>query len=289
MSTALVILNYNDAERTISLAEAAYSYACLDRIVLVDNHSTDGSAGLLEDFAASRSDKACLLALSKNGGYAKGNNRGIRHAIRQYGADHIFLANPDVFFEEETAAGMLQAMEDNPSYGVLAPLVNKGRNIWDLPGFAGILEELFLISFNLHKKIIRERLLRSRNLIETVGVAEGSFFLISREAYESAGGLDERTFLYGEEIILARRLRDKGYLIGVLPSKRYDHLHSASIKKQYQSSKARAFHHIRSSFRIYNRHYLGTSPLEDLVFEAACFLAWLERAAYDFIMNSRPK
>ena len=286
MSNALVILNYNDAGRTIELAEKVCTYGCLDRVILVDNHSTDDSEAQLRNFARLHPYKVSLLLAGRNGGYAKGNNSGIQLAIRHFDADYIFLANPDVCFSEETALHMLDALKSNPIYGMVSPLVRKGRNVWNLPGFAGILEELFLISFNLHKKAIRSRLLKSKNKIETAGVAEGSFFLISRKAYEKAGGFDERTFLYGEEIILSHRLKEQGLLVGILPSDFYDHLHSASIKKQYCSSKAKTFHHIRDSFRIYNRHYLHTSRAQDLIFDAACFMAWLERIIYDFIVKT---
>lgn len=280
MKTAIVILNYNDGARTAALAEKISGYSVPDHIILVDNCSTDDSFSVLGALA---NERITVLQAASNAGYARGNNLGIRHAIDILGCDYIFTANPDVFFTEKTAAEMLEAMQLHKEYGVIAPLVKSGCNIWNLPGFGGIIESLFLVWFTLDKKNIRKKLLASPSSLNNAGVAEGSFFLISAAAFRDTGGFDERTFLYGEEIILAKRLLQHGYREGVLTDCFYDHLHSASIRKRYHSSKARAFHHFRDSFRIYNKYYLHTSPPQDIIFDIAYFLGYVERLIYDLL------
>ena len=121
-----------------------------------------------------------------------------------------------------------------------------------------------------------------------MGVVEGSFFAISSKAYKAARGFDERTFLYSEEVIMAQRLRRAGYGEAVLRDFFYDHLHSASIKKIYHSSKAKAFPHFRDSFRIYNRYYLHTNPLQDRIFNISYAAALVERHIYDRINKLLP-
>ncbi len=288
MNSVIIILNYNDGVRSAALAEKICPYSSLGHIILVDNHSTDDSPAVLKQTADRFPDRISVLYADSNGGYARGNNLGIRFALKQFDPEFIFLANPDVFFTDRTASEMINALSEHPEFGLVAPLVRKGRNVWNLPSFAGILEELFLISFNIHKKMIRSRILSSGKKLVPAGVAEGSFFLISKAAFEASGGLDERTFLYGEEIILSFRLRKCGLKTGILPGCFYDHLHSASIKKQYRSSKALAFAHIRRSFRIYNKYYLHTNRFQDLLFESAAFFAWVERVIYDFLMKLKP-
>ncbi len=287
MDTAIIILNYNDGERTSKLAQKISAYKTIDHIVLVDNDSSDDSFEIMKKAAGESRDKTEVIRTGKNGGYAKGNNFGIRYAIEKYDPKYIFVSNPDVFFDDETAAEMIKAMEGLTDAGVVAPIVRQGRNVWDLPGFMGIIESLFLIAFNLRKRSIKNRLLRSGRKVCKVGVVEGSFFLLSRKAYEKAGGFDERTFLYAEETILASRLYNKGYKEYVLTDRMYDHLHSASIRKHYRSSKARAFHHFRDSFRVYNKYYLHTGPVRNMVFEAAWVAGYIERVIYDLIMDLR--
>lgn len=281
--TSLVILNYNDPERTLSLAKKAASYGALDHVILVDNGSTDDSVSLLSKEAG---DKIRFIPREENGGYAKGNNTGVLYAIKELKSDIVFIANPDVSFTEETVEAMKKALKDNPEYGLIAPLVNQGYNAWHLPGFTGILVSLFLFAFTFEKIFERKRIEiegRSGKEVVPTGVAEGSFFAISAEAYKAARGFDERTFLYAEEIILSYRLKKKGYLTGIMPGERYDHLHSASIKKIYRSSKAAAFHHFYDSFKIYNKYYLKTGPFKDLIFYFCWNAGYLERKIYDAI------
>lgn len=289
MKTTLIILTYNDGERTFELVSKIFGYRSLDSIVLVDNASTDDTEKLLEKARLLSPQKIHTVRSAENGGYAKGNNLGAVYALKNLNPDIIFFANPDTFFSEETVYAMTQALQENPQYGAIAPLVNQGYNIWPVPGFAGLLESLFLIVFNIHKRAVKKRLLASPLYLEDAGVAEGSFFAITADAYKRIRGLDERTFIYAEEIMLSRRLQKAGLKVGVLTGHFYDHLHSASIKKMSKGSKAAVFHHFRDSFRIYNKYYLHTNALQDLIFEAAYRLAFLERKLYDLIMCHRSR
>lgn len=282
MNTALIILNYNDGERTMDLVNKVRTYSVLDHIVIVDNASTDSSFELLKKLS---DEKTVVIKREENGGYARGNNTGALYAMKHFDPDVIFIANPDVFFTEETAEKMAESLDRNPRYASVAPLVNQGYNVWNLPGFIGILESLFLIIFNIDKKMIKERLGRSSREIENAGVVEGSFFAVSAPKFKEVHGFDERTFLYAEEIIIARRFLAHGYRTGVLPGCRYDHLHSASIKKIYRSSKAAAFHNFKDSFRVYNKYYLRTNALQDMIFDICWNLGYIERVIYDLIKN----
>ncbi len=278
MKTALIILNYNDPERTAALINKVSSYPSLNDIVVVDNGSTDDSAETLSKLSGGHIH---FISRSENGGYSKGNNTGLLYALKELKSDIIFIANPDVSFTDETAAAMTKVLTDHPEFGCIAPLVNQGYNVWHLPGFTGILVSLFLFAFTFEKMAVRKELEESGEEIIPVGVVEGSFFAVTAEAIKKVRGFDERTFLYAEEIILSFRLRKNGYLTGVLPFERYDHLHSASIKKMYRSSKAAAFYHFRDSFRIYNKYYLKTGSLQDRIFDICWMLGYFERKIYD--------
>ncbi|MCR5507645.1 MAG: glycosyltransferase family 2 protein [Lachnospiraceae bacterium] len=277
--SVMMILNYNDMKVTEKLARSVIDYECPDRVIIVDNCSPDGSYDRLRD--AFKKSEADVIKTSENGGYAKGNNFGIRYAIEHYDPEYIFVANPDIAVSEKTLANMLKMMDKEPDYAVMAPLVRQGYNVWKLPGFAGMIESLFLVWFNLDKRRIKKKLIASGRPLADAGVVEGSFFVIRTEDYLKAGGFDERTFLYAEEIILAKRLKDAGKKVGVLPDERYDHMHSASIKKEYASSKCRAFPNFYKSFRIYNKYYLHTNAVQDMIFYICYGLAYFERFIYD--------
>ena len=282
----LVVLNYNDSDTAIKLADKVKDYDCLNRVILVDNCSPDDSYGRLSDRYKSE-DKIDVIKSPSNNGYASGNNYGIKYAEKEVNPDYIFIGNPDIDVEENTLKSMITCMENHKDYGVIAPIVEEGYNVWNLPGFIGMIESLFLVWFNLDKRAIKKRLLKSENEIENAGVVEGSFFLIRREDYDAIDGLDERTFLYSEEIILAKRLEAINKKVGVMPSERYHHYHSVSIRKAYKSSKRKAFPNFYKSFRIYNKYYLHTNALQDVIFKICYGLAYLERGLYDVIKNIR--
>ncbi len=284
-TSVMVILNYNDMKVAEKLARSVKDYECPDRVVVIDNASTDGSYDHLK--GAFNKTEVDVLESPVNGGYASGNNFGIRYAIEHYSPEYIFVANPDIAVSEDILKKMINVMSEHGEYGVLAPIVNQGYNVWRLPGFIGMIESLFLIWFNLDKRMIKKRLIASSNEIEDAGVVEGSFFLIRRSDFEAIDGFDERTFLYAEEIILSRRLKDIGKKVGVLPGLRYDHLHSQSIKKEYRASKRRAFPNFYNSFRIYNKYYLKTNILEDCIFAVCYGLAYFERFIYDVVIRIR--
>ena len=281
--TVMVILNYNDADTVMTLTDTVKSYDSLEAVVVVDNCSPDGSYHRLKEHYSASSDRVHVIQASDNKGYATGNNFGVRYAEEQFHPDWIFIANPDIAVTEETLQEMVRIMEKHPQYGVLAPIVEEGYNVWNLPGFMGMVESLFLIWFNLHKRAIKKDLLKKTEEVTTVGVVEGSFFLIRRKDYDGIQGLDERTFLYAEEIILARRLEKIGQKIGICPRLRYHHYHSVSIKKAYRASKRRAFPNFYKSFRIYNQYYLHTNVVQDVIFRTMYGLAYAERFLYDCV------
>lgn len=280
-TAAMVILNYNDMKVTEKLTRAVMDYECLDRVIVVDNRSTDGSYEYLKN--SFRKSEVDIIQAPVNGGYATGNNFGVRYAIDHYSPEYVFIANPDIAVSQSTISSMIRDMHNHRDYGVMAPLVVQGYNVWKLPGFIGMIESLFLVWFNLDKRHIKKKLLASPNRIETVGVVEGSFFVIRVKDYRAIDGFDERTFLYAEEIILARRLKSVGQKVGVLTRERYDHLHSTSIKKAYDSSKRKAFPNFYASFKIYNKYYLKTNFLQDGIFWICYELAYFERFLYDIV------
>ena len=281
MKTVLIILNYNDYETTSKLVNQVKNYSFPDHIVVVDNMSSDDSFMQLKKMEDT--EKITVIQAPTNGGYAKGNNYGARYAIKQFDPEFIFIANPDVSVSEDTFVKLADALSNNANIGVIAPIVNQGANVWRLPGFIGMIESLFLVWFNLDKRLIKNKLTKSQNDLEKIGVVEGSFFCISREAYDSIDGLDENTFLYVEENILSKRLKNEGFSEAVLTKERYDHFHSVSIKKKYKSSKAKAFHNFYDSMTYYNKQYLKTGIVRNLIFDVCYFLAYVERVIYDLI------
>ena len=140
-TAVMVILNYNDMEKARKLADSVKDYSCLDGVVVVDNRSSDDSYRYLTG-AFENDLRVDVIQTPSNGGYAKGNNFGIDFAKEKYDPETVFVANPDIAVSESTFMNIISAMNEHPSYAVMAPIVNQGYNVWNLPGFGGMIESL---------------------------------------------------------------------------------------------------------------------------------------------------
>ncbi len=278
----LIVLNYNDADTMIRFLERAQYCISIDRIVAVDNCSNDDSFEKLQKYS---SDRIHVIRTERNGGYAYGNNFGCHYAMQTFSPEVLFLANPDTAFQDDVIRH-IQSLLMDPSetrIALAAPLVNQGYNAWKLPNYQGVLRSIFLYLFHLEKKKLKQTLLyQASSAYSRVGVTEGSFFGIRSSVFQEIGGLDERTFLYYEENILAKKLDDAGYHVAILPDIRYDHFHSISIKKQY-CTKAKAFLQFHPSMLLYLREYLHINPFQRVLFEICYLLGYLERIFYDLV------
>ena len=215
MNTGIVILNYNDAGSTQKLVDSIIGYSLIGHIAVVDNCSTDGSLKLLGE-KYSDNKKVSVISSGKNGGYSYGNNFGARYLIDQYAAEVIFIANPDVLFDESLIESIIQCFKANPGYGVLTGVMMRPDGNVDpapyrkLYSYAHDLGDCFL---TVRRLVYEKRTYKVDYTVPLmdVEVVQGSFFAITAKAFEQIDGLDESIFLYYEELILAKKLQMGGY------------------------------------------------------------------------------
>ena len=276
MKNIIVILNYNDYQTTIKLVEHIKKFDNLNKIIVVDNCSTDDSFKILNS-NYNENEKIDIIKTEKNAGYANGNNFGINYAIDKYKTEYIFVANPDVLFNEDVVDEIDTKFEENADIAVLAPKVSIGYNSWILPKYINVLASMFLL---LNKKIGNKVYKIQDKEINYVDVVAGSLFAIRGNVFKEINGFDERTFLYYEENILAYKLKQKGYKSAILGNVKYDHCHAASIKKVYKS-KLKLFKIINKSIRIYANDYLKINFLQRMILNIIYVIAYIERFIYD--------
>ncbi|MCR5405048.1 MAG: glycosyltransferase family 2 protein [Butyrivibrio sp.] len=214
-----------------------------------------------------RKERIGLIRADANKGYAAGNNLGVKYLMKNCHPDCIVISNPDVFFSEETLKTMLRHLEKLPDAGLISCRMNCLSSIsmptaWKLPGFRDcLLQDSFII-----KKIFGDSTEYPAEYfsedINKVDVVQGSFFAFRPEAFRVAHGFDEHTFLYYEENILARRLKNAGKQNYLVNTCSYDHYHSVSINKSVTSVKKRL--EIAYESRLwYCRRYLHINRLQE--------------------------
>lgn len=231
MKNCFVILNYNDYETTIKLINNIKNYNVIDEIAIVDNNSTDAS---FEHLKLLISEKIAVLKNSCNNGYSSGNNLGCKYLIEKYEKCNIFISNPDIIIKnEQSLIDLLDTFKLD--VGVVSPLIlenNKYNRGWKLP--TPFIDALMNIPI-IHNKIREKKLLYSEEHynkdIVDVEVVSGCFFLIRSDVLKKVNFFDENVFLYYEENILGKKLKDLNIRSVVNTKVEIIHNHSISIDK----------------------------------------------------------
>lgn len=237
---SFIILNYNDADTTMKLADSLESWKCQKfnlNVVVVDNRSTDSSFTVLKN-KYKNAIFTKVIQSEKNGGYSYGNNYGIKFAIMEYNPDYIAIANPDIIIDEETVEKLLDSFEKLPDIVMVAPVEKnlKGEGsvkTQRLPLFKDDLLACF--NSNMSSTISKNELEYyddAKTMLKTELIV-GCFFVIKTEIIQKVDYLDENTFLFCEERILGKKLKDNHMKMAVRADLEFIHAHSVSIKKTY--------------------------------------------------------
>jgi GT2 family glycosyltransferase len=182
-------------------------------VIIVDNASTDGTPDLVaEEFPGFR-----LFRNTENLGFAKANNAGIR-ASR---GDYVCLINSDVVVPRGCLRRLLEYMQANPDIGLLGPqMVGPDgavrRSSMRLPSFRNSIgRALAADRIPLLSRAFNGQMMADFNHDQTadVEVLNGWFWMVRREALEQVGLLDERFFIYGEDLDWCKRFRQSGWRV----------------------------------------------------------------------------
>jgi N-acetylglucosaminyl-diphospho-decaprenol L-rhamnosyltransferase len=264
--TAIVIVNFNTRDelanclRSIAASRGPYTH----RVIVVDNHSSDGSAEMVRR----EYPWVELVASEKNGGYPYANNVGLRVAGFGAGAPeagdaprYALLLNPDTVLPPDALAEMVAFLDEHPDVGAAGPKLVRQDGTLDRAcrrSFPSPIVSFYHMTY-LDRLFPRSPRLARYNLTYLDEDAEadvdalvGAFMLIRREALEGAGLLDEAFFMYGEDLDLCYRIRQGGWRIVYHPQVRVLHIKGASTRK----ASARSILAFYDAMRIFHRkHY----------------------------------
>jgi len=252
---SVVIVNYNTRDLLRDcLNSLRPELEGLDHeILVVDNASSDGSPAMLAEAFPS----VTLLVNPTNSGFSRANNR----ALRQARGRDVLLLNPDTLVQPgavRTLAGALHALPGAVGVGprVMRPdgrLDLACRRSFPSPGVAAArllgLSRLFPRNSVLARYNLSYRDPAQPGEIDA-GTAAAMCF--SREALAAVGFFDEDFFMYGEDLDLCYRLKQRGGRIYYVPSATVIHLKGMASGRQAKAM-LREFH--RSMWLFYRKHY----------------------------------
>ena len=203
------------------------------RIVIVDNDSQNNSFAYLSS-RFKNNLQIDVIANSRNDGYAAGNNFGFRYLIRNYSdISYICIMNPDVRIGyKEVFQRLSTQLDRDESIAAITGLMitNSVLNLngcyWNAPkGIDAAIGHYILV------KMKHQKLICNYNGVAYVDAVPGSFFMMKRSFYENIGGLDEGTFLYNEENILALKVKELGMVNALSIGDYYYHNHTHGSRK----------------------------------------------------------
>jgi GT2 family glycosyltransferase len=213
----------------LSTLEAERERIDLD-VIVVDNASADGSAELVErDFPWVR-----LVRNQRNVGFGAAHNAALRLARGRY----WLLLNSDATPKPGALASLVDFMDANPSIAVAGPkllypdgAVQGSRRRFPTPATL-FLESTQLQRFWPDNPVLRRYYVQDRSDAETQDVdwLVGACLCIRPAAASQVGLLDERFFLYSEELDWCRRFRAAGWRISYVPGAEVVHLEGASSR-----------------------------------------------------------
>ncbi len=285
MGVALVVVHYRTREplsRLLASLRAARP-APIREIVIVNN-----SGEPLDDLAATSGLPTRILSPGKNLGYAKGVNLGIRAATEE----DVLILNPDVQVTPGAVEALVRCAEERPRAGIVAPklvfpdgtLQLSARRFYNARTL--LLRRLPLGPLAEKWGAVREHLMADWDHEETrpVDWTLGAALFARRRAMRDVGLMDERFFLYFEDVDWCQRMWRHGFEVVYCAESRMVHEHQrASARLEPRSWRA----HLAGLLRFaekwstvlyavsqYRRRILqGAALAGDLVAVSAAFLA----------------
>jgi GT2 family glycosyltransferase len=216
-SVTVIVLNWNGLADTRECLESlkSVSYAAM-KIVVVDNGSENDEAGRLESEFGNELE---LIRSGENLGFAGGANLGIRRALDD-GAQYVLLLNNDTIVDPEFLARMIDAVRDLPGFAAACPTAyfyDRRDVVYSTGGRVSLWR-------GSARQIGRGKRMRDDRVeLCERDYADGVCMLISREAIEKVGLLDEDYFSYWEETDWCVRAGDAGLRCNWVPKAKIWH------------------------------------------------------------------
>lgn len=264
--TGIVILNYNNIDRTLECINKIDVY-CKDitKIVLVDNGSSNHvRATLIENLSKNRGllnfnykdidnvnsnidlPHISYLQIDENLGYAKGNNAGGELLEKDKSIDYILIQNNDIFYIQDIITPMIKAFDSLSDAMLIAPLKLKRDGItldensdrkapysywYFLLGAMFMTRDLFGIRELIDKKNHIDFKTEKGDYIEA-GCPHGPCLMFKMSDWKRIKGFDPNTFLFNEEYIMSKRIKDMGGKSYLVRSCKCVHFHGLTTEKQ---------------------------------------------------------
>lgn len=256
-SLAIIIVSYNVREELRACLESLVGHTAPypTEIVVVDNASSDGTAAAVQ----SHWPQVRVLEAEANLGFARANNLGIKATRSEF----VLLLNPDTIIPPGAIPTLVRGLAVHPEAAAAGPRLIDASGFPELSfGWAisplGELRQKIVGS--LHQRRVRRVVRMVDQWARQAGPREwisGACLLLRRADLEAVGLLDERYFMYTEDVDLCVSLRKRGRTILFLPQSEVLHLRGRSAGRNPHAERMRRL----SQLAYYEKHHPAWLPV----------------------------
>ena len=255
MAVVIVTYNVRDEVDACLRSVVGQARALPTEVVVVDNASRDDTLAMLRE----RWPMVRAVDAGANVGFARANNLGIRASSGEY----VLLLNPDTIVRPGTIDALVDALASDPNAAVAGPRLVDDGGVPEL-SFGWTMGPLGELRQKIVGQLYQRGLFRVRQLVDRwtrdPGPREwvsGACMLVRRRDLESVGLLDERYFLYTEDVDLCVRLRRRGRGVLFVPEAEVVHLRGRSAGRNPRTARLRRL----SQLAYYEKHHPAWLPL----------------------------
>ncbi len=267
---SIIIVNWNTSDLLSQCLQSLQSTVreASFEVWVVDNASSDDSV----DMVRASFPQAHVIANAENVGFVRANNQAIARCQGRY----VLLLNSDTLALPGSLDQAVQFMDQHPRAGLAGVrLINADESFQaSFTPFPNLWRE-FLILSGLGRWLFRPSFPSYGPQLEDgdqqiAGYVEGAFMLARREAVQQIGGLDERIFMYAEDVDWCYRFYRAGWEIWYLPQAPIIHYGGQSSKKRPGRMEAELY---RSRIYFFHKHYgrAAASGLKLMIYAATLF------------------
>lgn len=232
------------------------SAAVNTEVIVVDNHSTDGSV----EYLRPRFGEVKFVVNETNTGFSKACNEGLEYA----GGDYVLFLNPDTIVAEDCFKKCLSFFETHPGCGAIGVKMIDGSGNFlkeSKRSFPSPLTSLYKL-FGLSRLFPESRVFSryhlghlDKDVDHEVDVLAGAFMMIRKKVLDEVGSFDETFFMYGEDVDLSYRIQKAGY-------KNYYFAETTIIHFKGESTRRGSLNYVKMFYNAMSifvrKHYEGT-------------------------------
>ena len=256
-SLAILIVTYNSKQEIDACLDSLVGHTAPfpTTITVVDNKSPDGTAAHVRQ----RWPMVQVIDSGGNLGFAKANNIGIRATS----SDYVLLMNPDTVSPPGAIQTLVRGLASHPDAAIAGARLLSERGFPELSWGVPItpwneLKTMIFSRLYLRKiRFIVRKMDKLSRVAREVAWVSGACMVIRRPDLEAVGLLDERYFMYNEDVDLCLAMQQRGRTVLYVAGAEVLHYRGKSAARNPEMERLRQQSHVA----YYEKHLPGWTPL----------------------------